>query len=178
MNTNKITTARLYLRPFTINDLDAFFSLCSNPEMMHYIGEPDSRVQAQARLENWLTYRSEQGLGAWAVFEKSSDRFAGYGFLRALEQPSEAEIGYGMAKAYWGRGLTTELATALLQWGFQMKFLEQIVGFVHPENIASCRVMEKLGMQDGGLVDRHGLLRKYYSMARQGFELTNTSPES
>jgi len=165
-----LTTARLYLRPFTIDDLDHFFFLCSDPDMMRYIGQPDTKTQARIRLEQWLTYRSQQGLGAWAVFDKTSNQFAGYGFLRSVEQASTAEIGYGLAKIYWNQGLTTELATALLTWGFQTKCLEQIVGFVNPENIASCRVMAKLGMQDCGVIDRFGLPRKYYRILQRTFE--------
>lgn len=164
-----LTTARLHLRPFTIHDLDAFFSICSDADVMYYIGGPESRTQAQTRLADWLTYQSQQGLGAWAVFE-ADDRFIGYGFLRALEQPLEAEIGYGLFKAYWGRGLATELAAALLQWGFQTKHLEQIVGFVNPENIASSRVLEKQGMQNCGLVKRYGGDRQYYRISRQTFQ--------
>lgn len=161
-NMDVITTARLHLRPFIKSDLDNFFLLSGDPDVMRYIGKPDTKAQAQIRLTQWLAYRSQQGLGAWAVFEQASDRIAGYGFLRTAEQPLAAEIGYGLAKIYWGKGLATELATALLHWGFQSKQLEQIVGYVNPENIASCRVLEKLGMQDCGLVDRYGFSRKYY----------------
>lgn len=73
-----------------------------------------------------------------------------------MEQASTAEIGYGLAKRYWNKGLTTELATALLQWRFQTKCLEQ--------------VMEKLGMQDCGVVDCYGLPRKYYRILQKTLE--------
>ena len=71
----------------------------------------------------------------------------GWNGLQFLPETNETEVGYLLSRRFWGRGYTTEGARAALQFGFERFELEQIIGLVHPENIASQRVLEKAGLK-------------------------------
>jgi len=74
-------------------------------------------------------------------------KLIGWCGLAFLDKTEEIEIGYGIAKEYWGRGFTTEAATASIRYGFEEARLNRIVAVAMPENITSRRVMEKIGMK-------------------------------
>jgi ribosomal-protein-alanine N-acetyltransferase len=111
------------------------------------------------------------------VVEKDTRKLIGWCGLGPLEfDKSEIEIYYGLSRPHWGRGITTEAAKALLHYGFQTIGLDKIVAIVKPANIASQRVIEKLGMiykkQIGSLPEKYkfyqGLL--YYSLTRDEYK--------
>jgi len=89
------------------------------------------------------------------VIEKASQRFAGFGGLRSLM--GTPEVVYHLSKDHWGRGLATELARASLRFGFAEHPFERIVAVAKPENTASIRVMEKVGM-------RYDMHTRYYDL--------------
>ena len=84
----------------------------------------------------------------WAVgFHKEDSALIGWSGLSYLEDTGEVEIGYGLAKPYWGRGLASEAAAATIKYGFEQLGLPRIVAIASPDNITSRRVLEKLGMK-------------------------------
>jgi ribosomal-protein-alanine N-acetyltransferase len=89
----------------------------------------------------------QHGFGRWALIHKPDKKLIGWCGLAPLDKTDEIEIGYGIAKEYWGRGLTTEAAAATIRYGFEELKLNQIVAVAMPENIASRRIMEKIGMR-------------------------------
>jgi ribosomal-protein-alanine N-acetyltransferase len=96
-----------------------------------------------SQKENWRKHN----FGVWAVVDKNHQELIGHCGLKFLEYTKEVQIGYLFAKSYWGRGLATEAAEAALKHGFEIAKLDRIVGVSVPENLASRRVMEKVGMQ-------------------------------
>jgi ribosomal-protein-alanine N-acetyltransferase len=81
------------------------------------------------------------------VFHKEENKLIGWCGFGPLEfEPSEIEIYYGLSRDYWGKGFATEAAKALLDYGFGLIGLDKIVAIVMPENIASKKVIEKMGM--------------------------------
>lgn len=121
-----------------------------DPEVMHF----GDGVQSAAWVHQWLQrrledYRQEPGLGVWAVVEKSSGEVMGYCglffFPDVCGQP-EIEIGYRLARSHWGRGYATEAARAVRDYAFQTLGVQRLIALVDPENTASIRVAEKLGM--------------------------------
>jgi RimJ/RimL family protein N-acetyltransferase len=149
MSIPEIETARLWLRGFSPEDLDALCQVFGDPEVMKYIsgGKPRTREATREGLlrsiEGWRT----RGFGLWAVVEKASDRVVGYCGLIYLEDTPEIEVAYGLAQFAWGKGFALEAAWASLEFGFNELKLERIVAVVNPENVASRRVLEKLGMK-------------------------------
>ena len=90
-------------------------------------------------------YRRD-GYGMWAVELKPERKFIGRFGIQWLEELEEIEIGWMLHKKYWGRGLATEAARASLEYGFDQCGLDRIIAIAEPENLASIRIMQKLGM--------------------------------
>ena len=141
-----IETARLRLRMFRPEDLDDLAALFADPAVMRYVadGKPAGRGEAEKALASIIEHWRRQGFGRWAVEDKVTGKFVGFGGLRSLF--GLPEVVYHFAKAHWGKGLATEVARASLQYGFDDHRFERIVAIAKPDNAASIHVMEKLGM--------------------------------
>jgi len=165
----EIETARLQLRKFSPGDLDDLFLLNSDPDVMRYIGSgiPASREQTQASLNSIMGAWEQHGFGLWAAVYKEEKKLIGFCGLKYLDCTTEVEVGYRLAKNYWGMGLATEGARASLEYGFNALDLDRIVAVVQPGNIASQKVLEKIGLKyerDGRYYNSYV---KYYSIDRQ-----------
>src|SRR5262245_13119422 len=142
----EIETDRLLLRMFCPDDVDDLASLFADPQVMRYVGDgnPGGRVEAERALKGVLQHWQTHGFGRWAVADRKTGEFTGFGGLRSLF--GIPEVVYHLAKAHWGKGLATELAQASLRFGFQERRFDRIVAIAKPQNLASVHVMEKLGM--------------------------------
>lgn len=142
-----VETARLYLRTFHLDDLDSLAGLLSDPDVMRYVGDgqPQSRAVADSALQSIIRHWQDHGFGRWAAIDKETQIVVGFGGLRSMM--GTPEVVYHFAKSHWGRGLATELAQASLRYGFEEHQFERILAVAKPENRASIRVMEKLGMR-------------------------------
>ena len=138
---------RLILREFTGNDARKMFELNSDPEVIKYTGNvPFESVQeAQAFIKNYKDYE-KNGFGRWAVLEKKSKVFLGWCGLK-LNEEKFIDIGFRFFKKYWNKGYATESAKACLKYGFENLNIEEIIGEADKENIASIKVLKKLGMK-------------------------------
>jgi RimJ/RimL family protein N-acetyltransferase len=168
----EIETPRLRLRLFTPEDLDEFFLIRSDPEVMRFItGTPATREQSEAALTKHLKRWEEHGFGHWAVrFKKNPTLLLGWCGLDFLDTTSEIEVGYGLARNYWGLGIATEAAEASLKFGLEQLQLDRIVGVAYPQNIPSRRVMEKLGMTRVKNGFYYGAEMAYYQILRREFQ--------
>ena len=144
-----IQTENLFLRRFTLDDAEAYWPLTSMSEILRYTGE-----QPQASLDdvrNILSTRplkdyATHGYGRMACIEKSSGRLVGFSGLKFLEELNEVDIGYRFLPDCWGKGYATESARVLMQQGASEHGIERVVGLVHSDNVASVRVLQKLGL--------------------------------
>jgi RimJ/RimL family protein N-acetyltransferase len=145
-NSFVIETARLRLRMLRDSDLDDLAALFADPDVMRYVGtgEPTDRSEAQKALTSIIAHWNRHGFGRWAIEDKNTTAFMGYGGLRSLF--GTPEVVYHFAKKYWGQGLATELARSSLNFGFNVKGFDRIVAIARPANAASIHVMEKIGM--------------------------------
>lgn len=165
-----LQTERLLIRPFTLDDAEAFWPLVSLPEMLRYTGE-----QAQTSLEdvrNFLLKRplreyATYGFGRMACIEKSTGRLIGHCGLKYLEDMQEVDIGYRFLPDCWGKGYATESAQALVRQGMEHG-ITRIIGLVDPQNIASAKVLKKLGLQFEGMVLPKGCDTEYELYATPG----------
>ena len=142
-----IETDRLLLRMIRADDLDHLASLLSDPDVVKYVGDgqPAGRDEAERALESIIKHWQTHGFGRWAVVDKSSGEFIGFGGLRSLF--GTPEVVYHLAKAHWGKGYATELARAAVQFGFAERGFDRIVAITKPQNAASIHVMDKLGLR-------------------------------
>jgi ribosomal-protein-alanine N-acetyltransferase len=144
MPINHIETQRLRLRSFQRNDWRAVYDYTSDPAVMMYIPEgPFTPEQAKAFVADNM---GEQA-GFVAVLLKTDDMLVGHMEFHPWFAPQTYEIGWIFNRAYHGHGYATEAAMALLQYGFEALSLHRMIATCQPENVASCRVMEKLGMR-------------------------------
>lgn len=146
-----LETPRLLLRPFTLDDAEIFLRLGTDPEIIRYTGDPggmktleDARATILARpLNDYATY----GYGRLACVLKSSGQVIGFNGLKFLTDLGETDLGYRLVPECWGMGLATEGARAALEHGFNELKLPRILGLADPANLASVRILQKLGMR-------------------------------
>lgn len=158
----QLVTGRLLLRPLTEGDAGALFALCSDPEVMRYAGSlPWTEIgQAQQRIQRHLNaMASDEYLCLGIVLRSDKDTAApliGSCTLFNLSEPCRrAEIGYSLARAYWGQGYMHEALMALVSYGFQDMHLNRIEADIDPRNLASEKSLKRLGFRlEGYLRER------------------------
>jgi RimJ/RimL family protein N-acetyltransferase len=164
-------TERLILRRFTETkaDVNAIYAMRRDAEIMRYIREPQSKAESK----NWLKLISSrwatERIGFCAVVEKSSNRLIGWCGLWRLTETGETEVGYAIAKEFWGRGYASEAAARFLEYGFNELKLEKIVAVAREENLGSRRVMEKLGMRFDYIGEFYGRDLVHYTISKDEF---------
>jgi ribosomal-protein-alanine N-acetyltransferase len=141
------------LRAFTEDDVDPLHRVMSDLEVLRYFPSPalPTRAQIERLVQFQLRHWDQRGYGWWAVVDSTADSvldspLIGWAGLQYLPETDEIEVGYLLDKAYWGRGLATEAARQSVRFGFEDLGIETIIGVVHPENVASQRVLEKTGL--------------------------------
>lgn len=143
----ELRTPRLLLRSFRATDVDDALAYRNDPEFatfLPHVPQPFTREHAEAFVHVNMTEPWET-LPTFAVV--TGDHVIGTVNLE-IDPPSRtAMLGYALARAHWGKGLATEAATAVVQWGFAAHDLVEIWASTQPANIGSRRVMEKLGMR-------------------------------
>ena len=166
-----IETDRLFLRPLTADDLPALIQFRADDEVSRYIGgaKMQSPEAVTHRLGFYLECHERYGYGMSAIIRKTDGVMVGWGGLQPLEDSGETEVGYGFARAYWGQGYATETAAACLRYGFEQANLARIVAVAIPENTASRRVMEKIGMRYEGLAHYYKTTCVLYAITRAEF---------
>lgn len=142
-----IETPRLFLREMTPDDAENAYMLNLDPEVLRYTGDDPFEGVEEARkfLENYESYQ-KYGFGRWAMILKETGEYLGWCGLKYTPELDEFDIGYRLMKKFWGKGYATEAAEACLDLGFNQFGMETIVGRAMPENGASVRVLEKIGL--------------------------------
>lgn len=142
------TTDRLCLRGWRSSDVADLHRILEQPGILRYFPNPNppSLQQVKQLIEGQVEHWRGHGFGWWAVKECASGMLIGWSGLQYLPETDEVEIGYLLGKPYWGRGLATEGGRVGLAFAFQDLSMTEIVGIVHPENVASQRVLVKLGL--------------------------------
>ncbi len=149
----RIQTERLVLRQWREDDLDGLAAMNADPDVMRLIGDGHvhDRAEAAATLARMRHDWNEHGFGRWAIERRSDGAFAGFcgaGFLKSFpELAGQPEIGWRLPRALWGAGYATEAATASRDDFFQMTRYDHLIGLSQPGNIASQRIMAKIGMR-------------------------------
>jgi ribosomal-protein-alanine N-acetyltransferase len=144
-------TERLLLRHFLAADLDDMAGLFADAEVMRFGTGPQTREWTQKWLSGCLEdYYQKWGFGLWAIVPRVERRvigFCGLTLFPDVDGREEIELGYRLARSYWGRGFATEAVGAVRDYAFDILCLRRLIALIDPENVRSVRVAEKSGFR-------------------------------
>jgi len=141
-----IRTARLLLREWSESDREPFADLNADPQVMEHFPAPMSRAESDALVDRITAHFAEHGYGLWVVeVDGAPAGFTGLSWTRDLPFSPALEVGWRLARPFWGHGYAGEAATAALRRGFEE--VDSIVSFTALTNERSRRVMERVGMR-------------------------------
>jgi ribosomal-protein-alanine N-acetyltransferase len=151
-----LLTARLRLRALREGDLDELFRLYSDPSVASYVGR-HTRAEVEHELRFDIVHQAQHGWAMWAVEERAGGAFVGACGLRPLEMRGpEIELGYDLFPRFWGRGLASEAARAVIAAALGELRIERVIAVVKPAHLASRRVLEKAGLAYTGVRHAYG----------------------
>jgi RimJ/RimL family protein N-acetyltransferase len=151
MRAEALRTERLVLRPWRPSDRAPFAALGADPRVMKYLGPLLTRAQSDALADRIAAHFDAHGFGLWALVVPGVAEFAGCVGLAHARFPApfnpSVEVAWRLAPAHQGRGYASEAASASLRFGFERLGLTEILAFTAATNLASQRVMARIGME-------------------------------
>ena len=145
-----VQTERVGLRRFQDSDLDSFFQLNSDPQVMEFLPKLLSRDECADYMRRINNKIDEQGFGFWAAENLVESELMGFVGITRVSFEADfvpaVEIGWRLARRWWGQGFATEAAIGVLDFAFQEARLSEVVSFTAMQNEKSFRVMERIGM--------------------------------
>ncbi|KEI70549.1 GNAT family N-acetyltransferase [Endozoicomonas elysicola] len=164
-----LETDRLILRGFNEQDVEPYAQMCADPEVMKYIGTGQtlSSEESWRGLAMLIGHWELRRFGMWAVEEKLSGQFVGRVGLYNPEGWPGIEVGWALAREYWGKGYATEAAHRSVQWGFENTGADALISLIIPENTASINVSERIGQRFSKAITIKGVNANLYSLNKQ-----------
>ncbi len=173
-------TERLILREILPTDIEGMFELDSNPIVHKHLGKKPvkSREASKKIIESIREQYEVRGIGRWAAIEKSSGDFMGWSGLKFNTDKKDElngkrnfyDIGYRFIPRFWGKGYATESSLITLDFGFKELNLELIVGAAEIENIASNKVLQKIGLNYIEDFDFEGTRASWYELQKEEYK--------
>lgn len=163
---------RLHLRVPSPADLDALAAMWADPDTMRFIGKgvPWTRDEVRQRLERAAAAHAATGMCFWTIVRTDDNQILGQGGVTAIAfNGPEVELGYRLGREHHGRGYATEAARLAAAHAFGLLGLTRLVAVTYPENIASRRVLAKVGFRETGTSDL------YYGVHAATYELLRPS---
>ena len=151
-----LETERLHLRGWREEDLSVFAEFWADENTARFVGGTCTRDGAWRRMAMYVGHWVLRGYGMWAIEEKASGCLAGYCGPWNPEGWREPEIGWGLVKAFHGRGYATEAARRARDFAYLELGWPTAVSYIAAENVASQRVAARLGATFEGTGDLRG----------------------
>ena len=168
LETPGLETPRLRLLPWHEDDWLQLKPIAQDPEVMRYISDgqpwPDERIREFVARQ--VAGVEALGFCFWRLIDKNTQEMVGFCGLQPMVDTQDIEIGWWLARARWGKGLATEAAREAMRDAFERTGLRRIVAIAQPENLASIRVMEKLGMRFERETTHRGIRVVLYAIER------------
>jgi len=166
-----LETERLILREVLPTDIDGFFKLDGDPEVLRYLGiKPvNDKTQVIDTINKIRQQYLDNGIGRWAMVEKETNNFIGWTGLKLEKIKTNNhvnyyDLGYRLLRKYWGKGFATESAIASLQYGFEKLGIQEVYAAANCENIGSNNILKKVGLNFIETFDLEGVKHNWYSM--------------
>jgi len=152
--TFRVEGERVVVQPWPSSDLATLRGLAADPRVMRHIGDgsPWTEAQLQAFLERQATSLARDGFCLGAIVLRATGEAVGLSGMQRLGTTGEVEIGWWLAPERWRRGLASEAGAAVMRYAFETLRLPRVTAIADPDNEASLRVMQRLGMTELGLV--------------------------
>lgn len=177
INTQCIYTDRLMLRPFMLQDINDFHQICSDREVMKYIGDGSlpTLEMTQKSIARWIQHFENHGYGLLALVHRTQNELMGFCGLitQNVQGEDKIELGYRLGKEYWNRGYATEAALKMQEHAFRDLKIEELISIIQPANIASRKVSAKLGMRLLRECDYNGRNVCIYQRFRHNYLVNN-----
>jgi RimJ/RimL family protein N-acetyltransferase len=166
-----LRTDRLVLRPIATDDAGALHRISNERAVRRYLwdDEPVEKATIRDLVSQSTGMFLEAGIGLFGVRRCGCENLIGFCGLVRLEGMEVPELAYELTQEAWGEGLATEASMACLLYAFQEVGLERVIAGADPENVASQRVIEKLGMSSVGRLNRSVPEASYYAVYREEF---------
>ena len=167
-----IETERLKMCKFTSDDLEELIKSRSDEDVIRYLGgislqNPEAITK---RLVFYIDCYEKYGFGMCKMIWKETGEMIGWSGIQPLDGTQEIEVGYGMIKKFWKRGIGFEAAQGWLKFGFENCNLERIVAVASPENVGSWRIMEKCGMKREKVETFYEMECLFYAVSKTEFQ--------
>ena len=177
-----IETSRLFLRKLSLTDADELFEVFSDEETTHYVPREkhEDKMVTTNHLENLIKRMDEGKSFVWSVIEKIENRVIGTVNLY-FKQDRAASIGAVIHREYWGRGIASEALKEVIRFGFDIMKLIRIEGKCESHNIASEKMLKKLGMTYEGTLRKEVIIKgtsrdaKVYSVLIEEYKALKTN---
>ena len=144
----RLETPRLILRALDPGDFEAFAAMMADPDVARYLtldGKPQDRADAWRSFAFIAGHWQMRGFGMWAVEEKTTGRFVGRIGPNYPEGWPDREIGWTIAREFWGKGYASEAARAAMDYAFDTLGWRRAISLIHPDNARSVAVAQRLG---------------------------------
>jgi RimJ/RimL family protein N-acetyltransferase len=145
-----LETERLFLRQWHESDREPWAALCADPEVMEYLSSPRDRQTSDSAIDRWTERIEKHGWSFLALETKATGSFIGMAGLQVPAEPHPylpcTEIGWRLARSYWGQGYASEAAKRILQFAFEDLKLPEVIATTAKNNRRSSAVMERIGM--------------------------------
>ena len=168
-----IETKRLVLREIDYQDAQGMFELDSDPDVHRYLGNNPIKRKGEAvsTIDYIRNQYKQDGIGRWAVIEKATNEFIGWAGLKyekeVRKEMNYYDLGYRLKRKFWGKGFATEAAIESLSYGFVTLGLHEIYAGAHVNNIASNKILRKVGFH-------HLETFQYDGSPHHWYKITNT----
>ncbi len=166
-----LQTKNLILRPFEFSDAKAYFDLDKNPNVHTYLwnNPPKSLQETQASVEKIIKQYQENKIGRFAVILKETNEFIGWAGIKFCTEPINEkvnfyDIGYRLVEPHWGKGYASEAAFTWLDYGFNEMKIENMTASAHKTNIASNKILSKIGMIKTEEYLENGVIWNWYDL--------------
>lgn len=161
-----LSTARTTLRPFLPFDVQEAFGWFRDPEVMRFIpgGADQTLEQSAARIARYLDHEARHGFSKWIILDQESGAAIGDAGFFHLPNSDRVELGYRLGRAWWNRGIATEVARKWVEVARAWYGFEKIYCFALPENGSSVRVMQKIGFRYSHQERLYGMDAPLYSL--------------
>ena len=168
-----LETDRLILREILSMDVEGLFELISNPKIHTYLGnKPVENIGQTIEIIKAKRQRySENGIGRWSIIDKKTNAFIGWTGLKLVNEKINSHIdfydlGYRLIEKYWGKGIATETAKAILEYAFKELNLEEVYAMCDIENIGSKNVLEKADLLFIETFDLNGIEHNWFKITK------------